>query len=176
MDRRSAMFMLCLTALAGCGTSSPSPRRDQAGSTSGDASAEPSSDALDRGLDWRRTELVLVSLSQVGLPYRWGGISPSSGFDCSGLVVYVFHQALQVIVPRTSYAQARIGRSIGTNALRPGDLVFFNTMRQRNSHVGIFVGEGRFVHAPTAKELVRLDTLDAPYWRDRFDGARRLIA
>ncbi len=174
MDRRSAMFMLCLAALTGCGTTSPSPRRD--GSTTGDASAGPSTDALDRDLDWRRTELVLVSLSQVGLPYRWGGISPNSGFDCSGLVVYVFHQALQVIVPRTSYAQARIGRSIGSNALRSGDLVFFNTMRQRYSHVGIFIGEGRFVHAPTANGLVRLDPLDAPYWRDRFDGARRLIA
>ncbi|MFN0300643.1 MAG: C40 family peptidase [Burkholderiales bacterium] len=171
------MFLLCLAALGGCGTTSLSPRRPAPGSAAGDdAGAGSSNDAPDRELDPKRTELVLVSLSQVGLPYRWGGISPDSGFDCSGLVVYVFHQALRVIVPRTSYAQARAGRSIGSNAPRPGDLVFFNTMRQRYSHVGIYVGEGRFVHAPTANALVRLDALDAPYWRDRFDGARQLIA
>ena len=171
------MFLLCLAALAGCGTTPPSPRRPTPGSTAGeDASTGQSNDAFDRQLDPKRTELVLVSLSQVGLRYRWGGISPNGGFDCSGLVVYVFHQALQVIVPRTSYAQARIGRSIGSNGPRPGDLVFFNTMRQRYSHVGIYVGEGRFVHAPAANALVRLDSFEAPYWRDRFDGARQLIA
>ncbi len=157
MDRRKVLVLLGLTALAGCGTS---PIRLE----------------VIEGGDAKRNELVLFTLSQVGLPYRWGGHSPTGGFDCSGLVVYAFQQSLQVNVPRTSIAQSRIGREIPNGELRSGDLVFFNTMRQRFSHVGIYVGDSRFVHAPAANERVRLDRLDAPYWAGRFDGARRLIA
>jgi cell wall-associated NlpC family hydrolase len=153
------VFLLGSMALTGCSTTS----------------IRQSVELIDGG-DAKRNELVLFALSQVGLPYRWGGHSPNEGFDCSGLIVYAYQQSLQVAVPRTSYAQARIGRDIPNRELRSGDLVFFNTMRQRFSHVGIYVGDNRFVHAPAANDRVRLDRLDAPYWHGRFDGARRLIA
>jgi cell wall-associated NlpC family hydrolase len=161
MDRRNAMFLLCLLALPGCGTTSR---------------PGPPAEASRRHPAQQRNEVALIALSQVGLPYRWGGDSPAAGFDCSGLVVYVFHESLRIALPRTASEQARTGHGVGRSDLRPGDLVFFNTMRQRYSHVGIYVGNGRFVHAPTAKELVKLEQLDAAYWRERFNGARRLIA
>jgi cell wall-associated NlpC family hydrolase len=159
MNRRQVISLLGSMALTGCGTTT----------------IRQAIEITDGG-DAKRNELVLFTLSQVGLPYRWGGNAPNEGFDCSGLVVYAFQQSLQVAVPRTTYAQARIGRDIPNRELRSGDLVFFNTMRQRFSHVGIYVGDGRFVHAPAANERVRLDRLNATYWQGRFDGARRLIA
>lgn len=168
MDRRNAMFLLSLMAFAGCGTL-PSPPAINAGIGTLD-------DIFNRDPDPKRSEVVLIALSQVGLPYRWGGVSPIAGFDCSGLVVYVFSQSIQLVLPRTAVAQARAGRGVRRTDLRPGDVVFFNTMKQRYSHVGIYVGEGRFVHAPTANELIRVESMELPYWQRRFDGARRFIA
>lgn len=168
MNRRNAMFMLGLAVLAGCSTTSSPPSIHTGPGTL--------DDVLNRDPDPKRNEVVLIALSQVGLPYRWGGVSPTAGFDCSGLVVYVFQQSLQIALPRTAFSQARAGRGVSRADLRPGDLVFFNTMRQRYSHVGIYAGDGQFVHAPSANELVRLERLDAVYWRERFNGARRLIA
>ncbi len=168
MNRRNAMFLLSLMALAGCGTT-PSPPAPNAGIGTLD-------DIFNRDADPRRSEVVLIALSQVGLPYRWGGLSPIAGFDCSGLVVYVFNQSIQLAVPRTAAAQARAGRGVRRADLRPADLVFYNTMRQRYSHVGIYVGRNRFVHAPAANEIIRVESMEIPYWQHRFDGARRFIA
>jgi len=180
MDRRNAMFLMAMSALlpigsgvlSGCGSAPrPAPRPDRGPPTAGTLD-----EVLHRDPDPRRNEAVLIALSQVGLPYRWGGDRPDHGFDCSGLVVYVFRQSLQVAVPRTSMLQARRGRVIDPDELRPADLVFFNTMRQPHSHVGIYVGERRFVHAPSARALVRLEEMDTSYWQDRFTGARRFLA
>lgn len=173
------MFLLGLAALTGC--SSAPPRRAGTPTTRDSASLPPPSvETLDEVLnldpDPRRNELVLIALSQVGVPYRWGGYSPLTGFDCSGLVVYVYQQALQLKLPRTTFAQARGGQPIDPHALRPADLVFFNTLGPAFSHVGIYIGNARFVHAPTSGSSVQIDRLRLPYWTARFDGGRRLVA
>ena len=117
--------------------------------------------------------VVERALDYIGVPYRFGGSSPR-GFDCSGLVNYVFRETLGVTLPRTSRQLATAGARVAREELRPGDLVFFNTRGARNSHVGIYLGDGRFVHAPRARALVRIDRLDDPGYRERFEGARRL--
>lgn len=118
--------------------------------------------------------VVLQALALVDLPYRYGGSSPS-GFDCSGLVRYVFKAATGLELPRRAEDMSRVGHPIDSSELQPGDLVFFNTFRRAYSHVAIYVGEGRFLHAPARGGRVRLETLDDRYWKSRYDGARRLL-
>ncbi len=105
--------------------------------------------------------------------YRRGGRSPHRGFDCSGFVHYVYAQVLGVDLPENSAGQFHNSRKIDRDALRPGDLVFFHTRGKRVSHVGIYLGQGRFIHAPTTGERVRVDRLGEHYWSRRFAGARR---
>lgn len=118
------------------------------------------------------TEVAVRAMSMIGKPYRWGGSSPRSGFDCSGLVHYVYRDALGIRLPRTAKQMSRTGFRIGKSRLQPGDLVFFNTGR-RYSHVGIYVGQGRFVHSPSRGKTIRLAKLDNRYWLRRYNGARR---
>ena len=119
-------------------------------------------------------ELTLNALSYVGTPYVAGGNSPERGFDCSGLVQYVFSRTAGVALPRTSEQMSTVGSTVSMAELRPGDLIFFNTLRRRHSHVGIYVGNQRFIHAPTSGGVVEIVDLRRPYWQTRFDGARRL--
>ncbi len=121
-------------------------------------------------------DIVLRALAQVGVPYRHGGEEPSRGFDCSGLVRYVFRDALGAELPRRSEELGRRGGAIERERLQPGDLVFFNTLGRAFSHVGIYIGDGRFVHAPARRGQVRIESLDERYWWSRFDGARRIMA
>lgn len=119
-------------------------------------------------------EVIFYSLSMVGINYRWGGTSPQTGFDCSGLVSHVFRQIAGLVLPRDSYAMARIGKSIDVDDLRPGDLVFFNTMKRPFSHVGIYVGDKRFIHAPSRGKTVQVVDMTESYWAARYNGARRI--
>lgn len=119
-------------------------------------------------------DIIFYALSMVGINYRWGGSSPQTGFDCSGLVSHVFRQIKGLMLPRDSYAMARIGQPVDLADLKPGDLVFFNTMRQPFSHVGIYLGEKRFVHAPSAGKQVHVVDMTEPYWASRYNGARRV--
>ena len=121
-------------------------------------------------------ELAMNALSLLGVNYRFGGSSPDSGFDCSGMVRHVVRNALGLDLPRTAREMARIGQRIPLDDLKPGDLVFFNTMRRAFSHVGIYLGDNRFVHAPSAGGEVRIDDLSSKYWVARYEGARRLPA
>lgn len=114
------------------------------------------------------------ALQYIGVPYRFGGSNPKSGFDCSGLVNHVYRETLGLALPRTSRQLASVGAPVAASDLRPGDLVFFNTRGSANSHVGIYLGDGRFVHAPRARTLVRIDRLDDPGYARLFEGARRL--
>jgi cell wall-associated NlpC family hydrolase len=110
----------------------------------------------------------------VGTPYRSGGNTPQGGFDCSGLVGYVFLDVAGIVLPRTAQEISEIGApDISVDRLESGDLVFFHQSR-RVSHVGIYVGEGRFVHAPNEGGTVRLDHIDDAYWREHFSGAKRI--
>lgn len=119
--------------------------------------------------------VLMRAISLVGTPYRWGGNTPEGGFDCSGLVNYVFRDMLEVRLPRTSRELFGLqGPRIAPGQLAGGDLVFFGS-GGAVSHVGIYVGEGRFVHAPNSGGTVRLDRLDGSWWREHYTGARRLL-
>ena len=124
---------------------------------------------------FRANNVLIRALGLVGTPYRWGGNTPEGGFDCSGLVGYVFRDAASVSLPRTTGEIARF--DAGTpprDHLASGDLVLFGKGKSV-FHVGIYVGEGRFVHAPSTGGTVRLDRVDGPYWRDHYAGARRVL-
>jgi hypothetical protein len=121
-------------------------------------------------------EVVLRALALLGVNYRWGGNTPETGLDCSGLVHLVYRDALGLILPRRSEEMSRAAGSVDTADLRPGDLVFFNTLRRAFSHVGIYIGDGQFIHAPSAGGAVRVERIDQSYWARRFDGARRVVA
>jgi cell wall-associated NlpC family hydrolase len=120
-----------------------------------------------------------ISIAAVGLvdvPYRYGGNTPKGGFDCSGLIVYVYNKAAGIKLPRTIQQMSTQGRSVDNQAPAPGDLVFFNTTGEKYSHAGIYVGQGRFVHAPSAGGTVRLDYITTPYWAAKFTEARRITS
>jgi cell wall-associated NlpC family hydrolase len=119
--------------------------------------------------------LASSALDLIGIRYRWGGTTPQTGLDCSGLVQFVFQQVTGVTLPRSAKEQSRLGDKVALSELRPGDLVFFNTRRFAFSHVGIYVGDSRFIHAPRRGREVEVATIDEHYWRKRFDGARRLV-
>jgi cell wall-associated NlpC family hydrolase len=121
----------------------------------------------------RARELALQALSQIGVPYRYGGSTPDEGFDCSGLVRYIYSRA-GIALPRTTHAMSGVGVAVTTDELEPGDLVFFDTLRRPFSHVGIYIGDRRFIHAPTSGGAVQLVDMRERYWRGRYDGARRL--
>ena len=119
-------------------------------------------------------EAVARALDLVGIRYHRGGTRPETGFDCSGFVGYVFREGLGLILPRTSRDISNSGETVTKSELRPGDLVFFNTMRHAFSHVGIYLGDHHFVHAPASGGEVRVEDMNAAYWGKRFNGARRI--
>jgi cell wall-associated NlpC family hydrolase len=122
-------------------------------------------------------DVLFRAIGLVGTPYRWGGNTPASGFDCSGLIGFVYHDAAGIALPRTTRDLiAMHAPSIAKGALRSGDLVFFSTHRNGQvSHAGIYVGEGRFVHAPRTGGTVRLEYLTKPYWQKAYLDAKRVI-
>ena len=122
----------------------------------------------------RAQDIVLNAMGFMGIPYRYGGSSPETGFDCSGFVQYVVRQAAGFVLPRSSYEQIRQGAVVAREELQAGDLVFFNTMRATASHVGIYIGENRFIHAPSRGKTVEIVSFADAYWQARYDGARRL--
>lgn len=124
--------------------------------------------------DGRVEGLLKRALTLIGTPYRWGGSSPDSGFDCSGLVGYVFRTALGIDLPRVSRDMAQNGERVERTALTAGDLVFFGRRGNRIDHVGIYLGDGRFVHAPRTGKDVMVSELDTGYWATRFKSARRV--
>jgi len=121
-------------------------------------------------------EISIQAMSLVGTPYRYGGNTPDSGFDCSGLVRYVVGRAANVNLPRTTEAMGTRGSALDRSEVASGDLVFFNTTGRANSHVGIYVGQNRFVHAPSSGGTVRLEDMGKSYWASRYNGARRVVA
>ena len=163
-----ACLLVALVSLAGCGHA---PTRAHASATTGSrvwpvvAPADPAA----------ANAVLMRALGLVGTPYRYGGNTPDGGFDCSGLVTYVYRDMLDLRLPRTSHdlAAAR-GERVDEDQLAAADLVFFGS-GQDVSHVGIYVGEGRFVHAPSTGGTVRLDRLDGAYWSTHYRGALRVL-
>ena len=124
----------------------------------------------------KASELVVNAMGFLGVPYKWGGTDADTGFDCSGFVVSVYQQTIGLLLPRKAEQQAAATQKIEQTDLQPGDLVFFNTMRRAFSHVGIYVGNGKFIHAPRAGAEVRVESMCGSYWQNRFDGARRVTS
>jgi hypothetical protein len=133
-------------------------------------------DDVRHSVTLKASELVVDAMGFIGVPYQWGGNSAETGFDCSGFVRSVYQQSIGLLLPRKAEEQASATQKIDKHDLRPGDLVFFNTMRRAFSHVGIYVGEGKFIHSPRAGGEVRLENMGQSYWQERFDGARRVLA
>lgn len=168
--RRYALLAPLLLALAGCGGGNivrDAPRVSHA--TRHEWPVVAPADPI------KANAVLIRAISLVGTPYKWGGNTPEGGFDCSGLVGYVYRDMLDMRLPRTTSELIKLqGPRIQPGQLAGGDLVFFGS-NGKVSHVGIYVGEGRFVHAPSTGGTVRLDRLDGPWWRDHYSGARRLL-
>lgn len=120
-------------------------------------------------------EVLISAISLKGIKYKYGGNSPATGFDCSGFVNYVYNQAANLKLPRTSRAISKVGSRVTKSELQAGDLVFFNTQRSAYSHVGIYVGNSNFIHAPRTGSVVRIESMKKRYWATRFNGAKRLV-
>lgn len=167
---RNAPLVILLALMAAACSSLPS----------GSRSARPSSTvAMDYFVlqdESHAQEMVLYALGLLDTGYRFGGRNPEAGLDCSGMVSYIVEQVSGRRLPHNAAQIADRTRPIEVDALRPGDLVFFNTMKRRHSHMGIYIGGGRFVHAPSSRGKVRIERLDSRYFAPRIDGARTLLA
>jgi cell wall-associated NlpC family hydrolase len=124
--------------------------------------------------DEQMNDLVMYAVSLADTPYRYGGNTANSGFDCSGFVGHVYRHSLGISMPRSSREISRVGRPVSLSELAPGDLVFYNTQHASFSHVGIYIGDGKFVHSPRSGESVRTEQMQMRYWLARYDGARRV--
>ncbi|MFL6705431.1 MAG: C40 family peptidase, partial [Paraburkholderia graminis] len=175
--RRLALSLLTVVLLAAC-AGAPQKTSSRAGSSVvvANGAYRPPPPGFPNFVDHSigREEISIQAMSLVGVPYRWGGNTPDSGFDCSGLVRYVVARAASVNLPRTTADMSGRGESVEPDEIAPGDLIFFNTTGRPHSHVGIYVGKLRFVNAPSTGGTVRLDYLTNPYWAKRFDGIRRM--
>lgn len=161
---RPLTLSLCLFSallLAACGNQTPRP---EAGSATIAHGSPPTSAAA--------SEVVLYALGLIDISYRFGGKNPEAGLDCSGMVSFIYGQAAGMSVKGSAADIARQGLPITRNALRPGDLVFFNTMGRPYSHVGIYIGNERFVHAPSSNGRIRIDRLSSGYFAQRYEAAR----
>jgi len=175
LKKITIMLIACLAA--GCASQKTALRRETVPSYARVAPSISVSSAL--AVDAtpappRAREIVLHALSVIGTPYQAAGRFPSTGFDCSGLVQYVVSEAAGLALPRDTSSMSQIGAEVSAEELRPGDLVFFNTLGKPYSHVGIYVGDWRFIHAPTQGGFVGVVDMRLPYWLQRYDGARRL--
>ena len=160
MKRNSLYLLVLCIVMAGCAAPQRAP--------------EPPLPERLAPASTERSEALLQAVLALGTDYRYGGATPAVGYDCSGLVAHVFAQAWGLDLPHSARAQSEIGTPVSLAELQPGDLVFYNTQHRAFSHVGIYLGNGRFVHAPKTGARVRVEQLRARYWMRRFDGARRL--
>lgn len=182
---RSFITLLCLWLAASAFAAPPSPAEATSGAGT-TRSADAIGDLLaERGLlqrigdatqrvEAKASDLVVHAMAFLGVPYKRGGNTFESGFDCSGFVRAVYEQTLGKVLPRRAEQQAAATQTIDRTDLQPGDLVFFNTMRRAFSHVGIYVGNGKFIHSPKPGAEVRVEDMGVAYWSRRFDGARRV--
>lgn len=131
-------------------------------------------DQVRQSVGLKASELVFTSMGFLGVPYRRGGNTAETGFDCSGFVRAMYQQTIGLILPRKAEQQAAATQTIQRVDLQPGDLVFFNTLRRAFSHVGIYIGDGKFIHSPKPGAQVRVESMGVAYWNHRFDGARRV--
>jgi cell wall-associated NlpC family hydrolase len=144
------------------------------GATSTPAEEQTTFFARIHDLQERASGLVATAVDFIGVRYKYGGNTPEQGLDCSGLVRLVFKDTLDIQLPRTSLEISRAGEKIDPDELQPGDLVFYNTLKRGFSHVGIYMGDNKFIHAPSSGGRVRIESMNVNYWKKRFNGARRI--
>ncbi|MBS0335287.1 MAG: C40 family peptidase [Proteobacteria bacterium] len=176
--RLNLLYSLSFSALlAGCGgfVAAPAPVEEPAVArapvSTVKQSAPPASVAR---AEPEQSEMLFQVLSSIGVDYKYGGSSYSTGFDCSGLVAHVYRAGYGITLPRNTLGQSQAGRPVSREELQPGDLVFYNTLNHPFSHVGIYLGDGRFIHAPKTGSAVRIENLKNAYWAKRWNGARRI--
>jgi cell wall-associated NlpC family hydrolase len=165
-------YLLCiLLALVSTSCAAVEPKAEKA-----DAQNEALVSQYENEGNWseRAREVLVNALSLTGVRYKYGGNSPETGFDCSGFVRYVFKQATSLTLPRSAIEISQLGTTIPKHELQPGDLVFFNTLKSAFSHVGIYVGNNRFIHSPSSGGKVRVESMQDGYWAKRFNGAQRI--
>ena len=165
---------LCLAFFCGVCTAQTSPANDELGKFIADKGLLNRISEAGNQMQNQASELVVGAMAFLGVPYRRGGNSADSGFDCSGFVKTIYEQSIGLVLPRSAAQQAAATQTIDKSELRPGDLVFFNTMRRAFSHVGIYVGNGKFIHSPKPGAEVRVEDMGLAYWTRRYDGARRV--
>ena len=167
------VLALGVALLSGCSTTPPVASPRSATQTTPQA---PARDYFALDDPTQSQELVMFAFGLLDTGYRFGGRNPEAGLDCSGMVSYIYNQAAGIKVQGSAADIARRGRPIERHLLRPGDLVFFNTQKRRHSHMGIYLGDGRFIHAPSSRGAVRVERLDNTYFAPRIDGMRTLLA
>lgn len=183
---RSALLALACAAAAGATQAAPEHPDVMAqlliergvlsaSHTSGSTTAIDSAAAIGRQVRDTTSGLVLSAMNFLGVPYKRGGNNSDDGFDCSGFTRHIYESTLGLVLPRRVDDQAKAAgfTAVKRDELQPGDLVFFNTLRRTFSHVGIYVGEGKFIHAPRSGSEVRVESMGVKYWAKRFTGARR---
>lgn len=165
MRRRAtpALLLVCVTLLAGCASGLR---------TTPVTSSTPASTPTINPV---RNDVAMFAMSLLNSPYVWGGKDPDTGFDCSGMVTYVYRQAAGLKLQGNAVSLGKMSRPVAREQLQPGDLVFFNTLGTRHSHVGVYVGNDRFVHASNPRTGVRIDQLSSRYYAQRFEGAHTLL-
>lgn len=170
--------ILFIALLAACASAQASPQGtgDEMGNFMNDRGLLSRIGSVGEKVEARATELVMNSMAFLGVPYKRGGNNADTGFDCSGFVRAIYEQTAGLLLPRRAEQQAAATQKIDKTDLKPGDLVFFNTMRRAFSHVGIYVGNGKFIHSPKPGAEVRVEDMGVSYWAKRFDGARRVSA
>ncbi len=172
-------IVLPVLLLAVCTTAIAAPqieRNDEIGRLMVDQGLIAQLEQVRQTVTDRTSALVTGAMGFLGVPYRRGGNTAETGLDCSGLVRAVYNQTLGLVLPRRAEEQAAATEKIDRSELKPGDLVFFNTMRRAFSHVGVYIGDGKFVHAPRTGASVRIEDMNGSYWQRRFNGARRVVA
>ena len=178
MRQKTTSFFLTAYAasliLATSAVASPSQNNDDMDKLLADKGLLSQIDQVRQNVSNKASELVFNAMGFLGVPYKRGGNTAESGFDCSGFVRAMYEQSIGLVLPRRAEQQAAATQNIDRSELKPGDLVFFNTLKRTFSHVGIYVGEGRFIHSPKPGSQVRVENMAIGYWAQRFDGARRV--
>lgn len=173
--QRSVSLMLWALLLLCTACSHPRVPATSSNKTGANTSASSGRVSEIVTLDERGSQVVLFALGLLNIDYRFGGSHPDTGLDCSGMVAYIYQETLGVHLPHNAAQIAAASRVISTDQLQPGDLVFFNTMDKPYSHVGLYLGEQQFIHAPSRNGKIRVDSLSTPYYAQRLHAARRVM-
>jgi len=173
VNRRAALLALAASLLAAC-TTPPKPPVKTASRSRPKPRKPVELSKLEASGAGR--EILMYTLGLLDVEYKFGGANPEAGLDCSGMVAYIYQNAVGVKLPHNAAKIAELGKPIATEALQVGDLVFFNTMNRPFSHMGIYIGDGKFVHAPRTNSAIRADYLDNSYFAPRFEGGRTLFS